>query len=548
MTSDADQRFKQLEQEIVDGRLRWSPGTATGLGRHEFDAELGSRSREAIGARNQEVDGQLRRLQQIDEVPLSEPYRTRWPIHFRKLQGELSEERDYGASRHSPGAPLGMIGFSCNSLVIRDFAPLTDRVRSLTSRLSAAPRLLKEFRDTFESCSPIHVETALQQASGILTMLDRDLPGSVAGVEDPALRSAFGAARGEAVAAVHDYESWLRDTVRPGATLPIAWGRERMEKLVRLQEYVDTDIDTLVKRGREDLRWHQERLNELARQIDPSATPQEVVTGVGREHPAAGELLPSVQTTLEELRQFCIDRDLIDMPTEVRIQLKETPPFSRATTLAACSTPGMYETVATEAYYYVTPPDAAWDEQRTEQYLQFFNRWSTPLITAHEAYPGHYVHISWLRKAPDAVPGTNTTTTTEGWAHYTERLMIESGWGDGDPRYEIMQMREALLRLCRYLCAFGMHTQGWSYDDAVQFFMKEGFATLPVAELESKRGVVGPSYFAYTLGKHEILELREAVKQKWGSGYTLKRFHNAFVKEPHPTAVVAAKLLEGTAP
>lgn len=548
MTSNADQRFKQLEQEIVDGRLRWSPGTATGLGRHEFDAELGSRSRGAIEARNQEVDGQLRRLQQIDEAALSDPYRTRWPIHLRKLQGELSEERDYGASRHSPGAPLGMIGFSCNSLVIRDFAPLTDRVRSLTSRLRAAPRLLKEFRDTFESCSPIHVETALQQTSGILTMLDRDLPSSIVGVEDGGVRSAFESARGEAVTAVCVYQSWLQDEVWPLATLPIAWGRERMEKLVRLQEYVDTDIDTLVKRGREDLRWHQERLNELARQIDPSATPQEVVTGVGREHPAAGELLPSVQTTLEELRQFCIDRDLIDMPTEVRIQLKETPPFSRATTLAACSTPGMYETVATEAYYYVTPPDAAWDELRTEQYLQFFNRWSTPLITAHEAYPGHYVHISWLRKAPGAVPGTNTTTTVEGWAHYTERLMIESGWGDGDPRYEIMQMREALLRLCRYLCAFGMHTQGWSYDDAVQFFMNEGFATRPVAELESKRGVVGPSYFAYTLGKQEILELREAMKQKWGSGYTLKRFHNAFVKEPYPTAVVAAKLLEGTAP
>ncbi len=166
-----------------------------------------------------------------------------------------------------------------------------------------------------------------------------------------------------------------------------------------------------------------------------------------------------------------------------------------------------------------------------------------PLITAHEAYPGHYVHLSWLRLVEDSVPFTNSTTTVEGWAHYTEQLMIESGWGGGDPRYEVMQIREALLRLCRYLAAFGMHVQDWSYEDAVAFFMREGYATRPVAELESRRGVVGPSYFAYTLGKHEILDLRERVKEKWGADFSLKRFHNAFVKEPYPTAVIAAKLL-----
>jgi len=316
-----------------------------------------------------------------------------------------------------------------------------------------------------------------------------------------------------------------------------------MERLVRWQEYVDLDIDEIVRRGEADLRRHQERLIEVAARIDAGATPHEVVARVGKDHPTAAELLSFTETTLEELRQFCIDQELIDMPTEVRIALKETPEFSRATTLAACSTPGQYEKVATEAYYYVTPPDASWDAERADQYLQFFSRWALPLITAHEAYPGHYVHLSWLRLAEDQVPGTNSTTTVEGWAHYTEQLMIESGWAGGDPRAEVMQIREALLRLCRYLAAFGMHTQGWSYEEAVEFFVREGYATRPVAELESRRGVVGPSYFAYTLGKHEILELREKLRATWGAGFSQKRFHNAFVKEPYPTAVIAAKLL-----
>ncbi|MGH2601511.1 MAG: DUF885 domain-containing protein, partial [Dehalococcoidia bacterium] len=430
-------------------------------------------------------------------------------------------------------------------LMIRDFAPAPERVRLLASRLAQVPSLLAQARNRYLAASPVHVDTALQQAAGIASLLEQDIPAFVDAAGDGFDRHATTDAQSAALAAVRDYTGWLQDTARANATAPTAWGRERMERLVHWQECVDLDLDAIVRRGEADLRRHQQRLQEVAARIDPDATIQEVVTRVGSDHPAAAELLPFTETTLEELRQFCIDHALIDMPTEVRIGLRETPQFSRSTTLAACSTPGKYETVATEAYYYVTPPDHAWDAQRTDQYLQFFSRWALPLITAHEAYPGHYVHLSWLRLVEDSVPATNSTTTVEGWAHYTEQLMIESGWGGGDPRYEIAQIREALLRLCRYLASFGMHVQGWSYDDAVKFFMREGYATRPVAELESRRGVVGPSYFAYTLGKHEILELREQLKATWGPSFTLKRFHNAFVKEPYPTAVIAPKLLSG---
>ena len=533
--------YSALEEEITESRLRWSPSAATALGRHDWDDQLGDRSATAIAARNHEVADQIRRLEMFETAVLPEPYRTRQPIHLRKLRFELSEEQDYEASRHQPGAPLAQIGFACNGLLIRDFAPIDERVRLLTGRLGEVPRLLADARALYVAASPIHVETAMQQAAGITALIERDLP---AFVRQGAHNADFAEAQGVALAAVRDYTAWLAQE-QDGANAPIAWGRDRIERLVRWQECVDGDLDTLIQKGEADLRHHQQRLKDVAARVDQYASIGEVVARVGSDHPTAADLLPFTETTLEQLRQFCIERDLIDMPTDVRIQLRETPQFSRSTTLAACSTPGIYEQVATEAYYYVSPPDESWEERRTDEYLQFFSRWALPLITAHEAYPGHYVHLSWLRQVQDSVPFTSSTTTTEGWAHYTEQLMIESGWGDGDPRYEIAQIREALLRLCRYLAAFGMHTQGWSYDDAVAFFMREGYATRPVAELESRRGVVGPSYFAYTLGKHEILALRQNLQARWGKDFSLKRFHNAFVKEPYPTAVIADKLLAG---
>jgi uncharacterized protein (DUF885 family) len=219
--------------------------------------------------------------------------------------------------------------------------------------------------------------------------------------------------------------------------------------------------------------------------------------------------------------------------------MAETPGFSRMTTQAACSTPGPFEEVAKEAYYYVTPPDAAWPQERTEAYLKFFNRWSIPGVTAHEAYPGHYVHLSYLRRAETKVARyLMTTTTVEGWAHYVEQLMVEAGYGGGDPRLHLMQVREALLRLCRYRCAFGMHVEGWSVQKGIDFFVKEGFATPVIAERETRRGIIGPNYYAYTMGKHQILRLRDRLRARDDAKFDQRRFHDDFMQLPYPVSTI----------
>ncbi|MGD9890347.1 MAG: DUF885 family protein, partial [Dehalococcoidia bacterium] len=309
------QDYETLEQEITESRLRWSPAAATSLGRHEWDEELGERSPEAMEARSRAVADQIRRLEGIDADALPEPYRTRHPIHVKKLRFELSEEEDFEASRHSPGAPLGVAGFACNGLMIRDFAPAAARLKLLSSRLRRVPELLQQHRLLYQSSTPIQVDTALQQAAGIIALFERDLPAFAREAGDSAGHAAFNQVLAGALEATRSYASWLENEVRPNANAPIAWGPERMERLVRWQECVDLDLDEIVRRGEADLRAQQARLKVVAAQIDPAASIQDVVSAVGKDHPAAAELLPFTETTLEQLRQFCIDRGLIDMPT-----------------------------------------------------------------------------------------------------------------------------------------------------------------------------------------------------------------------------------------
>ncbi len=541
MPTDA---FETLAGQWINATLAYRPGGATSLGFHQHDGELGDRSRAAIEARAASLRGLAKQLDALDPAALEPAERPDRELLRRRIEWELIDSEQLQSWRRSPGGYLGTIGGACNGLIIRDFAPLAERARSLVARLRRAPGLLDQARANLGDCPRIHVETAVEQAAGVRALLQRDLANAVASLDDATLRSAFGEAQQVATEALDAFAAWLKDDLLPRSNADFAYGPERFRDLLRCVDFIERPLDELERRARDDLRATQDRLRELAGRIDAAKPPEQVVDEVSRDHPTPERLLPDTDALLEELRQFAIDRRLATMPTEVRIRVAETPAFARMTTQAACSTPGAFERKATEAYYYVTPPDPSWPAERTEAYLKFFNRHSLPGVTAHEAYPGHYVHISWLHKHPRRLPHfLMTTTTVEGWAHYVEQVMVEAGYGEGDPRFEIMQLREALLRICRYLCSFGLHTQGWSFEQAVDFFEREGYATKPIAEREARRGAIGPGYYAYTMGKHEILSLRERLRAREGASFDLLAFHDAFMRLPYPIPMIEEMLL-----
>ena len=536
--------FNRLTDDWIAAALRNSPAGATSLGIHDYDGELPDRSRASIERHATDLRGYLTRLEAIAPETLSAAERPERELLRRRILWELVSIEELQTWRRGPAAYLGAIGGGCNGLIIRDFAPLAERAQSLVSRLRQAPRVLEQAKANLDGCPRVYVETAIEQAAGVRVLLQRDLPDALSSLADSSLRSQFEDAQRNALAAIESFTVWMKDDLLPRSDGGYAYGEDRYRKLLSYTDFVDRPLAELEKRGLDDLHACQAQLRELAAKIDPAKSPAEVVDLVSQDHPTAERLIPDTDALLDELRDFAVSQRMATMPTDVRIRVADTPSFARMTTQAACSTPGPFETAATEAYYYVTPPDPSWPAERTEAYLKFFNRYSIPGITAHEAYPGHYVHISWLRKDQRKLPHfLMTTTTVEGWAHYVEQLLIEEGYGDGDPRYHIMQLREALMRLCRYLVSIGLHTQGWTFEQGVDFFLKEGYATLPIAERETRRGCIGPNYYAYTLGKHEILSLRDKVKAKQGAKYDQLAFHDAFMKLPYPIPIIEQMML-----
>jgi uncharacterized protein (DUF885 family) len=219
----------------------------------------------------------------------------------------------------------------------------------------------------------------------------------------------------------------------------------------------------------------------------------------------------------------------VTIPSDLLPKVEETPGFQRATTAAAIDPPGALERRATQAFYYVTPPEVGLAPDKIEQYLEAYYSPGLVMISAHEVWPGHFMQYLTARAHRDwslARRMAESYSTAEGWAHYTEQMMVEQGLGDGDPKLKVAQLEMALLRDCRFIASIEMHTKGKSVDDAIQIFKKECGSPEPEARREAYRGTRDPGYINYTVGKLEILKLRDDYRAKMGDKFSLIDFHD----------------------
>ena len=218
----------------------------------------------------------------------------------------------------------------------------------------------------------------------------------------------------------------------------------------------------------------------------------------------------------------------------------------RALTTASMDTPGAYEKVAKEAFFNVTLPGEELTPAHVEEHLEMFNRGVITSTSIHETYPGHYVQFLWVQRAPSKVRKLlGASSNAEGWAHYCEQMMMDEGYGAGDLKLRLGQLQDALLRNARYIVGIQMHTGPMTFDQAVDFFVKEGMQTGSTAEVESKRGTSDPTYLYYTLGKLEILKLREDYRNLRGSSFNLREFHDMFLQQGFPPVRIVRRAMLG---
>ena len=443
------------------------------------------------------------------------------------LRRELFNLEEMRTLHNNPQRQVGYLGVG--SYVQRDYAPLPDRLRSAMQVLRQAPDFLATLETLTEPelGEPVR-DMAVEAYRGMASFYHTGL--AAASTEcaaiAPDVAAEFDAARELAAGAVSGFAQRLQDRrTRPD----FAIGSDLYRRMLEVGEGVNTSLSDVLSIGQANLEQNLRRLDEAAALVAPGKSVREAVAQVSVNHPTAERLIPETRDMLEDIRQALIDHDIIGVPSEERCQVTETPSYMRYA-FAAMDSPGGLEEVATEAFYYVTPVEPDWTPRQQEEWLTNFNYHTLKIISVHEVYPGHYVHNLHNRHG-GGLPLVNRVATsyafTEGWAHYTEEMMLETEYGRDDPALWLTQLLEALVRNCRYLCSLGMHTQGITVDEATQFFQAHAYMEEHPARREALRGTFDPGYLNYTLGKLMLLKLRQDWRRQEGSAYSLRRFHDA---------------------
>src|SRR6266568_3788837 len=544
-TEDAE--YESVAEEYIKTYLAAHPLQGTALGLHEYDGKITDYSRLSL-------DAELHRLRRFDDVLAKfDPAKLshRQSIDLRILQVAvkkyLFDMQDMSIFERNPMVYAGAA--DVNVYIKRNFAQLDDRVRSLATIESQIPNILIAARTNLNETLPKpFVELAIQIARGSADFLKKDLVAAVSGVKDEQVRVAFQEANRKAASALNDYAAWLEREKLPKASLDFALGEEKFRRFLAQTELVDLPPEKILEIGMAQLKAEQDAFAEAAKKIDPNKSPIEVFKQIQSEHATPDKLIPDVAKDLDKIRKYVLSHHLVSIPSDVRVKVKETPQYLRATSFASMDTPGPFEKRATEAYYYVTPTENDWPDKQKQEWLTAFNYYTSDIVSIHEAYPGHYVQFLHLNVSPaskiEKIFGSYAFI--EGWAHYCEKMMIDEGYGNPTgttpseddtkraAKYRMAQADEALLRLCRLCVSIKMHTQNMSVEEATKFFQDNCYYEEKPARTEAMRGTFDPGYLNYTLGKLQILKLRDDYKAQQGDAFSLQKFHNELLNHGMP--------------
>ena len=442
----------------------------------------------------------------------------------------------------------------------RRFAPPDDRLRSLIAREKLMPAALMEARKNLQNPPRIYSEIALEQLPDIINFFENDVPSAFSDAKDPATIAEFHTTNAAVIAALRDYEQWVKTDLQPRSHGDFRIGADTFSKKLEYDEMVSTPLPKLLEIAYANLHKNQAEFARVAKEVDASKTPKEVLAELAADHPSPDKLLQAFHDRFNSEVSFMNSHHIITIPSTVQPVLEETPPFMRATTQASMDSPGPFEKHSTTAYFNVTLPEKDWTPQHIAEHMAAFNVGTVVSTSVHEAFPGHYVQFLWVNHTDLSTVRKLITSNTnvEGWAHYCEQMMLDEGYGQPgagakDAReaelIRLGQLQDALLRDARFVVGIKMHTGQMTLDQARAFFVAEGYQSPSVADVETKRGAADPTYLYYTLGKLEIMKLRSDMQKKEGATFSLQKFHDDFMRQGGaPIKIVRRAMLGDDSP
>lgn len=524
--------------QLIEQYFVHNPTFAVSSGRHEFDGQLPDWSSEGLKKTIAWLEQARADAAAFPESALSLEQRFQRDYVLSRIDTDLFWLRDV----QSPLTNVSYYfdyGLDPGTYITVPYAPVDQRLRAFIKYARAVPTALEQIRGNLRTPMPrTFVDYGVKGFEGFAAFYRNDVPQAFAEVTDLALQGELKSVLEAAAQSMAGMAQWI-ESQRAQATDDFALGPQRFADMLRMTERVTTPIDRLAQIGRDDLERNLAALVQACRQYLPGGSIAKCVAKQQAKKPADGPVA-AAREQLTMLRQYIVDHDIVGIPGTEEARVEQAPAY-KAQNSAYINIPGPYEKNM-PSVYYIAPPDPSWS--KAEQLAYIPGEADLLFTSVHEVWPGHFLQFlhsnrsSW--RFGQLMVGY---AFAEGWAHYTEEMMVEQGLAQNDPERHVGQLLNALLRNVRFVCAIGLHTQGMKVSECERMFRDKAYQDPGNARQQAARGTYDPAYLNYTMGKLMIRKLRSDWMQE-NPGRRLRQFHDEFLSfGGPPIALVRGQML-----
>jgi uncharacterized protein (DUF885 family) len=557
----ADEQFEALTQRYLSEMPEQSPVGATALGDHRFDDRLDDVSSAGWQARLTFTERYLAALEPLDRSKLSRANHVDALLLIHDLQFDRWKLRTLEDWRWNPLLYTRIAGNALYNLLAREFAPAPVRLGNLGKRLDEMPRFLAQVREVLVPARvpKVHAETASKQNAGLVAMLDGEITAHIAALppaEQPPLRARLAKAR----SALTQHQIWIDKRLLPDAAGEFRLGGTLYDQKLAFALFSPLSRDEIRIRAQSELATTRAAMYEIARAVlkgrrnapstpdAPTAAQQQRAIKAAlelayAERPQRDAVLDAARAAVTDTTAFVRDKNLVTLPDEP-LEIIAMPEFQQGVALAYCDSSGPLETTK-KTYFAVSPIPKAWTRAQTDSFLREYNSRSIHNLTVHEAMPGHFLQLAHANRYPSKLRAVLASGSfIEGWAVYAERLMIDTGYMNGDPLMKLVQLKWYLRSIVNALLDQGVHVNGMTREAAMKLMTESGFQEEREAAGKWTRAQLTsaqlPEYF---VGAQEHLALRTEAEQRLGANFSLREYHDKLLSYGSPPVRFARALM-----
>lgn len=541
-----DAKLEAFFRQYLDTVFRLRPVEATRLGDHRFDDQLEDLT---PAAREAWVAHDRATLAALPQAVAYERLSPAGRIDFEILRHELTKAlwlaentRPYA---EDPRVYNAYVSDSVYLLLTQSTLPAEENIAHAIARLQRIPAVVAAARAHLDNPPAVVTETAVRQNRGAVGFYQRELFTLVGAT--PQLDQ-LKAAAAPVVACLQEYQQFLERDLLPRARGPWRYGREKFARKLELELDADLTADQVLADAEAEFTRVQRDMYIIARQLWSRYYPQQplppddaagrhatlrrVLQAVGQEHGRPEDLATDARATVAAVRQFITERDLLRLPDPDRCAVVEMPEFRRGNSTAYLESAPPLDAAA-RSFYAVSPPPADWDAPRVQSLLEEYNRHMLQILTIHEAYPGHYVQLEYANRQPSLIRRVlGSGVYIEGWAVYTEQMMLDQGYGQGDLALRLTQLKFYLRAVTNAILDHKMHCTAMTDEEALDLMIQQAFQSEGEARLKVIRAKQSCCQLStYFVGRMALYRLRQQIQRECGEAFHLGRYHEAVLEQ-----------------